>query len=123
MARSFGRLAFWTPRILTLGFAAFLALFALDVVGGGLGVWQTIGVIAMHLVPTAIVLAVLAVAWRRDAIGAIAYSAFAIVYLVMAAGRVHWSAILVISGSLALLGALFFIGWLARPRDGISPAR
>jgi len=122
VAASFAPFASWVPRVLTLCFACFLALFAVDVVGDGLGVWQTLGVVALHLIPAAIVLVVLAVAWHRELAGAIAYFTLALGYLLVAGGRVHWSAIAVISGSLALLGTLFLIAWLSRPRGGAPAA-
>ena len=103
------RLLFWTPRAVTLFFAAFLALFALDATGHGLGLWHSVAVVGIHLVPAAVVLAVLVVAWRWEAVGAGIYFGLAIGYLLMAGRRVHWSATVMISGSLAVIGALFLI--------------
>src|SRR5262249_53398337 len=63
------RLLFWTPRVLCLLFAAFISLFALDVFGESRGFWQTALALAMHLIPTFILLAVLALSWRWEWIG------------------------------------------------------
>src|SRR5574341_2355636 len=109
MDRSSDRVLFWTPRALALFFAAFLALFALDATGHGLGLWHSIAVVGIHLVPAVVVLAVLAVAWRWEAVGAGVYFGLAIGYLLMSGRRVHWTAVVMISGSLAVLGALFLI--------------
>lgn len=109
MDRPTDRMLFWTPRALTLLFAAFLSLFALDAIGRGLHPLETVAVIVIHLVPTAVVLSVLAVAWRWEAVGAGIYYGLAIGYLLMSGNRVHWSAVVVISGSLAVLGTLFLV--------------
>ena len=59
-------LLFWTPRVLCLLFAVFLSLFALDVFNEGYGFWKTILALLMHLIPTWIVLAILAISWRWE---------------------------------------------------------
>jgi hypothetical protein len=106
----------WTPRILGLLFAAFLSLFALDVFGQGFGFWETVLALLMHLIPTGIVLVVLAVSWRWERIGAILFMALGIWYLLTAWGRFHWSAYVVISGPLLLISVLFLASWLNRTR-------
>jgi glucose-6-phosphate-specific signal transduction histidine kinase len=106
----------WAPRVLGLGFAVFLGLFALDVFDEGFGFWKTISALLIHLIPTWLVLAGLALAWRWPWAGAVLYAALGVLYLVMAGGRFHWSAYVVISGPLFLIAALFLGDWLARPR-------
>ena len=106
----------WTPRILCLLFAVFLSLFALDVFDQGYGFWETVLALLMHLIPTGIVLVVLAVSWRWERIGAILFMALGIWYLLTAWGRFHWSAYVVISGPLLLIGVLFLASWLNRTR-------
>jgi len=108
------RLAYWTPRVLCIAFAAFLSIFALDVFDTPGGFWQKSLALAMHLIPTAVVLAALAVAWRYEWIGAILFPLLAILHLVTAWGRLHWSAYVVIEAPLLLLGALFLVNWLNR---------
>jgi len=106
----------WTPRILCLLFAAFLSLFALDVFDQGYRGSETVLALLMHLIPTGIVLVVLAVSWRWERIGAILFMALGIWYLLTAWGRFHWSAYVVISGPLFLVGVLFLASWLNRTR-------
>jgi hypothetical protein len=106
----------WTPRILCLLFAAFLSLFALDVFDQGFGFWETVLALLLHLIPTGVVLVVLAVSWRWERIGAILFMALGIWYLLTAWGRFHWSAYVVISGPLLLIGVLFLASWLDRTR-------
>ncbi len=111
-------LLFWVPRLLTLLFALFIGLFALDVFDEGSGFWGTFAALSIHLIPTAVILLLLAAAWRREWVGALAYTSLSIFYLVAAWGRFHWSAYAAISGPLLLIGLLFLIAWLyrAKPR-------
>jgi hypothetical protein len=95
-------------------FAAFISMFALDVFGEQRGFWQTVLALGMHLIPTALLLAVLAVSWRWEWVGAVVFPGLALFYLVSAWGRFHWSAYAVISGPLLLLGALFLMSWRLR---------
>ncbi len=41
MKRPMKQFLFWSPRVLTILFALFLSLFALDVFGEGYGFWAT----------------------------------------------------------------------------------
>jgi hypothetical protein len=108
------RLLFWTPRILCLLFAALISLFALDVFDEHLGFGRTLLALAIHLTPTWIVLAVLAITWRWEWVGAVLFNALALFYVVWAWGRFHWSAYVLISGPLCLVGVLFLLNWLRR---------
>ena len=108
------RVLYWTPRILCILFALFLSLFSIDVFGEGLSFWKTILALLIHLVPVYIVVIVLAIAWCWEWIGAILLNALAILYLVFAFSKIHWSAILMISGSLFLVGILFLFNWIHR---------
>ena len=114
MKRPVKRLLFWTPRVLCILFAVFVSLFALDVVGEGYGFWGTILALLMHLIPTGVILIVLAISWRWEWVGGILFIALGVLYLVISWGRLHWSAYLVISGPLFLVGVLFLINWLYR---------
>jgi hypothetical protein len=97
--------------VLAILFALFISVFALDVFGESLGFWGTAAALFIHLIPTFLVILVLAFAWRRELIGAAVYIFLGILYVVIAWGRVHWSAYLAISGPLFLLGLLFLLGW------------
>jgi hypothetical protein len=106
------RFLFWTPRLLCLLFAAFISIFALDVFEGHHGFMETAVALAMHLIPTAALLLVLALSWRWEWVGAAIFPALGIFYLVAFAGRFHWSAYAFIAGPLFLLGTLFLINWI-----------
>lgn len=108
------RVLYWTPRILGIVFAGFISLFALDVFDGQQGFWRTLVAFLMHMIPTAIVLMVLGLAWRWEWVGGVVFTVLGCLYIATAWGRFHWSAYAVISGPLFLLGGLFFASWLKR---------
>jgi hypothetical protein len=114
MKKPVKRLLFWPPRVLTILFALFLSLFALDVFDEGYGLWGTVVALFMHLIPTWIVLVVLAVSWRWKWVGAVLYFAFGLLYAHFALGRGHPYWIVVIGGPLFLIGGLFLLNWLYR---------
>jgi hypothetical protein len=114
MNTSIKRALFWTPRILCILFAIFLSLFSLDVFGEDLGFWKTILALLIHLVPVYIVVIVLVITWRWEWVGAILFNALAVLYVIWAWGRFHWSAYVAISGPLVLVGVLFLFNWIYR---------
>ena len=119
MRRPASRLVFWAPRILCILFAAFVSIFALDVFGEGYSFWETIVALAMHLIPTAIILVALAIAWRWEWIGGLLFIALGALYILIFP-QGHWSAYLVISGPLFLVGILFLVDWWFRARHRSS---
>lgn len=106
------RMLFWSPRVLSILFAAFISLFALDVFNDGHGFWQTLLALLMHLIPTGIIIAAIVIAWRREWIGALLFIACGLCYLFTNLRHVSW--ILTISGPLLLIGILFSLSWLSR---------
>jgi hypothetical protein len=114
MKKAVKRLLFWGPRILCILFAVFVSVFALDVFGAGYGFWKTILALLIHLIPTWIILVVLAVSWRWEWVGAVLFSALGVLYIVMFWGRFNWDVYLMMSGPLFLMGLLFLINWLYR---------
>ncbi len=113
MQRPVPRVLFWAPRILGILFAIFISVFALDVFEEGYGFWETILALLVHLIPTAILVAVLVISWRWEWVGGVLFPALGVLYLVMAKGF-HWSAYLMVSGPLFLMGVLFLVNWLYR---------
>jgi hypothetical protein len=114
MNTSTKRILFWTPRILCLLFAVFVSLFALDVFGENHGFWNITRALLMHLIPTGILLLILAVSWRWELVGAVLFSTLGTFYIVAFWGRFHWSAYVILSGPLFLLGILFLLSWRCR---------
>lgn len=95
----------WGPRLLGILVALYLAVFALDAFGEGQGAGAALPGFLVHLLPTAAVLAVVALAWRRAWIGALGFLALATGYAALALGRPAW--VLAIAGPLALVGVLY----------------
>lgn len=110
------RFLLWAPRVLTIAFAAFLSIFALDVFGEGHGFWRTAGELLMHLIPTFLILLILAVAWRREWLGALFLIAVAALYVVTSRGRFPIGVYFTIAGPVTLAAILFLISWKYRTR-------
>ncbi len=106
---------YWLPRGLGLGFALFVSLFALDIFDLRLGFWETLVGLAMHLIPTAILVVVLALAWRWDWVGGVAYPLLGALYLWQARG-LPWTNHLTLAGPLVVIGLLFWANWLSQRR-------
>ena len=117
MKRPTKLLLYWTPRVLCMLFAAFLALFAFDVKGEGMGIWETALGVLMQLAPTTLlVLVILVLSWRREWIGGIAFIFLGLFYMVWTWGKPFgtWSTYLILSGPLVLTGILFLFNWRYR---------
>ncbi len=95
-----------------IGFALFVSMFALDAFGEGTGFWSAALALALHLMPTALVVGALVLAWKWEWTGAILFSALGLLYAAKALHHPDW--ILLISGPLFLIAALFLMGWLKR---------
>lgn len=97
----------WAPRALTVLFAVLLSSFALDVFSEGGDPVRMLTAAAIHLLPALLVLALLAIAWRHELTGSVAFAALAIGYIVMMRGRFPWTTYAIIAGPLLLIAALF----------------
>jgi hypothetical protein len=113
------RVLFWAPRAASIGFVAFLSLFALDVFGEGHGLWDTVLALVMHLIPVFVLIAALVLAWRWEWIGAAVYGGAGALYVwwVLATSRplppmvrVTW--IVTIAGPAFVIATLFLINWV-----------
>lgn len=100
------RWLYWLPRVLSILFALFISMFALDVFGEGYNFWETLVALFMHLVPTFILITVILVAWRWERVGAALFLALAVAYLIMTGG--DW---LIIPIPLIIVGLLFLVSW------------
>jgi hypothetical protein len=100
---------FWAPRVFAIASGLFLSMFALDAFAPGKPLVEALPEALLHLTPAALVFAVVALAWRRDGIGAFAFVSLALLYVVMARSRVDW--IVVIAGPLLVTGLLFLWNW------------
>jgi len=107
---------YWIPRGLVILEAIFISLFALDVFGEGYDFLTLLQALAMHLLPTALVMIALAIAWRWERIGGILLIALGAYYILRFGRSFHWTASLVIAGPLLLAGLLFLVDWKTTAR-------
>jgi hypothetical protein len=108
------RLLFWTPRVLTILFAVFISVFALDVFGEHYSPGQLLVALGMHLIPTALIVVALLVAWRWEWVGAVLFFGLGVLYIVTVHDRASWDWYLFIAGPLFLVGLLFLLNWRYR---------
>lgn len=97
----------WAPRVLALSFALFLAIFALDVFGAYDTLTETLIALVMHLIPTFLMLAVAAIAWRWPLVGGVAFLLLGVLSIV-AFDTYEWLAkFLFVSAPVFVIGLLF----------------
>lgn len=109
MTSSRHRALLWTPRVLALLMCVYLAVFSLDAFGNGAGVARSLVAFGVHLIPVLILLIVVAIAWRREWVGALVFACCALAYAFMA--RAHLSWIALISGPLLLVAIAYLMSW------------
>ena len=83
MNQTVERILFWSPRGLGILIAVFVSLFALDVFAEGYSLWETIGALLMHLIPTFVILVVLGIAWRWEWIGGFLFVVLGVLYITL----------------------------------------
>ena len=110
-------LLLWSSRILGIAVGLFLSVFALDAFEPGKPLTRAFPDFAIHLLPAALVLVIVALAWRRAWIGGFAFLVLAAAYAMTVRFRLDW--ILVISGPLLTVGLLFLWSWRCHPH--LSP--
>ena len=101
---------FWIPRVLSVSLAAFLSLFAFDDFTPGQSGSSKATAFFIHLLPAAVVLGALVIAWRREWFGALFFLGFASWYALKNLAHPSW--ILVIAGPAFLIGSLFLLNWI-----------
>ncbi|MCX6759432.1 MAG: hypothetical protein NT012_02625 [Candidatus Nealsonbacteria bacterium] len=119
MEKKINRFVYWTPRILSIIFILFLAMFSLDVFDMKLGFWETALGLFMHNIPVFVLSIVLLISWKREIVGGIAFNLAGVLYVViilmnMLRNSFEWymvSWIPIVSGPAFLIGVLFIINW------------
>jgi len=114
---------YWMPRILSILFICFLALFSLDIFEMKLGFWGTILGLFMHNIPVLILSAVLIVSWKHEIVGGVAFiiagmffAARIIMTLIMNQFELDALYQLIIAAPAFLIGILFLIGWFKKKK-------
>jgi hypothetical protein len=112
MRKKTGKFLLWLPRILSILFIAFLAVFSLDVFEPGLK-WSEIAVgLFMHNIPVFVLIAVLVVAWKHEIVGAVAFGLAGLLYVYLTVIRGGLPLELALSWSMIIAGPAFIIGFL-----------
>lgn len=101
---------YWSPRILSIMFVAFLCLFSFDGFTEFNG-WQTILAVIIHLAIPAVVLLGTIIAWEKDLVGTAIFLFFAVYYVYMVGLGRHWSWYASISGPALLISMLYLLNW------------
>ena len=122
MEKKINKFIYWTPRILSIIFICFLALFSLDVISPELSFWQIVIGLFMHNIPVFILLAVLLISWKHEIVGGVVFILAGALYVVMILMNIlrnsfEWymvSWILTIAGPAFLIGILFIVNWLKK---------
>ena len=105
-------LLFWTPRVLAILFALFISLFALDAFAVDKPFLEQVAGFLIHLIPTAVVVAALVIAWKRSLIGGVIFLLIGAAYVFQTLYQ-SWSVALTFSGIPLLTGLLFLLEGLA----------
>jgi hypothetical protein len=118
MSKTPTKFIYWTPRILSIIFILFLALFSLDIFEMKLNFWQTLLGLLIHNIPALILLIILLISWKYEIVGGIAFILAGLLYLILLFVNdfewymLSWS--LTISGPAFFIGILFLIGWVKK---------
>jgi uncharacterized membrane protein len=63
----------------------------------------------MHLIPTALVLLSVVVGYKKPLVGAIIFAVMAVTYIITGWTSMHWTAHVLIAGTLLVVGILYTI--------------
>jgi ABC-type multidrug transport system permease subunit len=114
-----GKWLYWTPRILSIIFLLFLAMFSLDIFDSCNNFLNCSLGLFMHNLPVIVLAVLLWISWKHEIVGAVAwilagllYIARTIITMVINGFEPYYLVwILQISGIAFLIGILFLIGW------------
>lgn len=115
-----GKFIYWTPRIMSILFIMFLAMFSFDVIEPGRSVGDIIIGLIMHNIPVFILIVLLVIAWKHELVGVVTFISAGLLYSGLTVFRaIHseipwylslsWS--LTIAGPAFLVGVLFLLNW------------
>jgi hypothetical protein len=92
-------------------YAFALLVFAADVFNNEQNIAQTFYDLLLHLIPTAVILLIVVVAYNRSLIGAIIFLVLGLMYIITGWANLHWTAHVLIAGPLLVLSALYITAW------------
>jgi len=117
--RKVGKFLYWTPRIISILFILFLALFSLDIFGNNYTFWETVLGLFMHNIPSLVLLIILIISWKHELVGAIGFFLGGLLYMFLTLSQIiktgfQWyylAWIIQISGIAFVIGFLWFLNW------------
>ncbi|HOK09992.1 MAG TPA: hypothetical protein PLT82_10680 [Candidatus Hydrogenedens sp.] len=77
------KVIYWIPRILSVFFILFLAMFSLDIFEMNLDFWDTLLGLFMHNIPSIILSIILVISWKYEIVGGIAYILAGLLYIAL----------------------------------------
>ena len=120
MKPKINRFVYWAPRILSILFLLFLAMFSLDIFDAQYDFWGTVLGLFMHNIPVFVLLIVLIISWKHEIVGGIVFILAGLAYICMTIQRVEWHIALswsmTIAGPAFLIGLLFLINWYQKKK-------
>ena len=105
---------YWAPRVLSILFAAFISIFALDVFGEGYKFGELLVALFMHLIPTFVMVTAIVVGWKHEWLSAIVFIGLAILYLSEAGFDFDFITLLLIPLPSFITGVLYLFSWQQR---------
>lgn len=117
--RKVGRFVYWTPRVVSILFILFLAMFSLDIFGNGYSFWETVVGLLMHNIPVFILAILLWISWKHEIVGAVTFILAGLLYIAqmvfnainnpVEAYMISYS--FIIAGPAFFIGILFWLNW------------
>ncbi len=104
-----GRKLYWIPRVLTIIFILFLSLFALDAFSGNASFLEKLIGFIIHLLPSFVLLAILATSWKYPVFSGIAFILISIAFTLFFDTYGHLYSFLAVSVPPFVIGALFIV--------------
>lgn len=99
----------WIPRLLTVAFVGFLALFAMDVFSEYDNLRDTLVALFMHLIPNFILLIALLIAWRYKIVGGVIFLILGVISVFAFGTYAHIITFLIVSLPAYIIGLLFIL--------------
>lgn len=103
------KVLYLAPRVLSVLFIIFLALFALDVFEPGKTIGYYIVAFLIHLVPNFILVLILLIAWRHERLGGAIFVLISILFAVYSKTYLSVSSFMLVSLPAFLIGIMFII--------------
>ncbi|TJX15824.1 hypothetical protein E9840_01275 [Tissierella creatinini] len=129
MSVKVGKFVYWAPRIMSILFILFLAMFSLDVIEPGRSVGDIIIGLIMHNIPVFILIGLLIIAWKHELVGAVTFITAGLLYSGLTVFNaiqseipwylsISWS--LTIAGPAFIVGILFLLNWKSKRQQNLK---